>query len=480
MRIRSLLLLLVSTGGLSAAVLTSCVSDTPVGPDGSTPDGAVPDTATGDSTTTDGSMTDSATGDAGDGGGGGCITDSGAKSGSIDMVGFANGVKSALDPTFVPQALAIDNMQRIWVAGYADCNTNGSYRMAVFRFLSDGTVDPMFGKPLCIDFGNDSSRRSFGYGITVDSAGHVLVGGNETTGSGLGSVSHFALAKISGNFLDQGFGMQGKLTNLNLGGISAVVADGEQPVVSGVSVGGFLGSGGFIQRLLKDGSLDSTFNNGGAPVIDDKSDGGNYPTMVGNYETCAVDPTTHAIYVAGTTINPSNYLVRKFKANGQRDMAFNNGASVITSTSSGSDWALSLGITQSSARLAGTANGGGAVTGYNQSGLDMSFGTNGIQSITTNENENFSREILAVQCDNNFVVAGFNSGLNDMSIARLKPNGQFDTTFATNGLGTLGIMGSTEVPIAVRQDPISGKLIVLGRRTDQTNMGTVVLVRVNQ
>jgi uncharacterized delta-60 repeat protein len=469
MRVRVLLLLTVP---LSALVLANCIGD-PTNVDGGVIDSGIPDGTTG----TDGSMSDSNSGmdgmmsmDAG-----GCVTDSGAKAGSVDMTGFANGIKNLLDPTFEPAALAVDSMSRIWVAGLATCNSS-SNRMAVFRFQADGTVDPSFAKPMCLDFGNDSTRRSYANAITIDSAGKVIVAGGESTGNGIGSTHRPAMVKISGNTLDGSFGQGGKILGTTLGPIRSVTTDGEQPIIAGAVSAGFLPAGGYVQRLQKDGSLDNSFNSGGAAVQADRFDGGNGGTSALQYETVAVD-ANHGIFVAGTSVSPANYLVRHFKQDGSIDMAFNGGNAVITSLTNQDDYALALGVSNG-ARVAGTASTGTGLTGYNASGLDIGFGSSGMVMIPENQ-DNRSRGILTVQCDGKLVVTGYN-GTNNMTLSRLTSTGTFDSTFGNNGIATLTLMGSSEVDIALRTDPITGKIIVLGRSVDAGNGGRIVLVRVNQ
>src|SRR5260221_11952660 len=123
MRYRILLLSMAPLLGL--VLLANCIGDS-----ATNVDGGVVDSGTNDSTT-DGSMSDSNNGMDGmmSTDGGGCVTDSGAKAGSVDMTGFANGIKNLLDPTFEPAALAVDSMSRIWVAGLATGNSS-STRMA--------------------------------------------------------------------------------------------------------------------------------------------------------------------------------------------------------------------------------------------------------------------------------------------------------------------------------------------------------------
>ena len=145
-------------------------------------------------------------------------------------------------------------------------NSNGNF--AVTRYNPDGSLDSSFGNSgkAIADFANQTDRA---YSVTIQSDGKILIGGITYNGN----QTDAALVRYNSNgSLDTTFGNGGKVST-NFEGKSewiesiAVQPDGK------IVVGGSVDPNDFaLIRYNSDGSLDTSFGNGGR-VITSMSDG---------------------------------------------------------------------------------------------------------------------------------------------------------------------------------------------------------------
>jgi len=137
---------------------------------------------------------------------------------------------------------------------------------ALVRFTSDGDRDSGFGVNGVVRsdifLGNDSAAA-----VTTDASGNILIAGTSTVFN-----SNFALARYhSDGTLDQSFGTGGRvITDFSGGddGANSIAID----AAGNILLGGYTTIGNntdfAIARYLSDGSLDSSFGNGGKAVFD--------------------------------------------------------------------------------------------------------------------------------------------------------------------------------------------------------------------
>jgi uncharacterized delta-60 repeat protein len=75
--------------------------------------------------------------------------------------------------------LTIDAAGRILVGGYGLTSGAASYDMVIWRYNADGTLDTSFGVDGIVvhDGAAGGSSYDYGYALTIDEAGRVLVSG---------------------------------------------------------------------------------------------------------------------------------------------------------------------------------------------------------------------------------------------------------------------------------------------------------------
>ncbi|MGB4269457.1 MAG: delta-60 repeat domain-containing protein [Spirochaetota bacterium] len=192
------------------------------------------------------------------------------------------------------QAIAIDTYGRIVVAGY--CNSS-DLDFALARYYSNGSLDSSFGT-------NGIVKTNFGSGgdtaraVVIDAYGRIVAAGDAF----MGSNNDFAFARYYSNgSLDIGFGNNGKLTTTIGSGhdsARAIAIDSNGRIV----VAGYANNGTnydfALARYNPDGTLDTTFGNGGIVTTD---------FGVGDDQAfCLAIDANGKIVVAGKARNGSN------------------------------------------------------------------------------------------------------------------------------------------------------------------------------
>lgn len=129
-----------------------------------------------------------------------------------------------------------------------------------------------------------------------------------------------------------------------------------------------------------------------------------------------------------------------------------------------------------------------ALARYNSNGtLDATFGTGGILefNIAPATTVDDAAEAVAIQADHKIVVAGYSKppgGDYNFAIARLLPDGTFDTTFNTDGRKFMDFSGGfNDTCYGVAIDPATSKIYVAGdARVDSTSPDThIAVARIN-
>jgi uncharacterized delta-60 repeat protein len=260
----------------------------------------------------------------------------------------------------------------------------------VVRLNADGTLDTGFGTGgaavVAVASGIDTPRK-----ILLQGDGKIIVAG--TGNSGTTATNDFTLIRLNADgTLDTSFNGNGKLvvpvgTNADTANGALLQQDGKIVVSGTVATGTFPDYG--LIRVNADGTLDSTFGNGGKLIL---------PVGVGNDASYVVTQQGDgkliaAGYSRSTTAADSDWdmsLVR-LNANGTPDTTFGSAGKVITHIGNQNDRIFAIQI-QPDGKIvtAGTMNSqisnslGGqfAITRYNADGtIDTSFGTDGIATL---------------------------------------------------------------------------------------------------
>lgn len=478
---RIVLLASVVTSSAFTLAVASCVGDAPANPDSGSAD-------SGPSATDSGPDTQPPP-DTGPSDSGSCVIPDAAAPGSLDL-SFTSGVKTVAGG-FRARAVAVDPSGAIYVAGAASTGTCTQYDIALVRFQKDGALDPVFNpgnQPRCLNV----DVSDVGNAVAILPNGSALVGGasahplnqSATVAQNFGTAMLAAFLPDAGNDLGfNGNGHRGLLADA-AAGASSFMNNGGTVVVSsafstahGVAVSAnkiavvgsnaifnlnfpALGSTGYVQILNKDGTTDPNFNSGAA----------------------LADPTVAGFW--GVTFDPNGALIAVGQTNagvGQQKLAVRAWSPDGKSKTISVDIPLAGGFLGRSIVLlddgrivvAGPSNLTGAtfdgplaVTRLLPNGnVDMQFNGGVPLTLPLKSDGYLQSSSLAKLCNNTVLVAGRAEVPNqDLGLTRVTPDGKLDMAFGMNGVARQPIMGD-EVPIGAAQDPVTGKVVVVGRDT---------------
>lgn len=275
-----------------------------------------------------------------------------------DFVGGADGAS----------AVAIQPDGKIVVVGHATINNSTFF--AVIRYNSNGSLDTTLnvtGK-VFITFGGTVEWCT---SVAIQTDGKIIISGY----SGSGGDNIWATARLTtSGVLDSTFGTNGKVTT-TFGGSSNAVGVVIQPGGK-IVVGGRTSTTGTsklaLARYASNGSLDTTFGNGGVVL----SDFGNSNNNV----TALKMMTDGRLVLAGnTTINTPHIALARFTINGALDTTFGTGGKVTSAAGVASDLAIypNGDIAVTVAELDFTINIFDVYRFLSNGSLDPSFGTGG-------------------------------------------------------------------------------------------------------
>ena len=189
--------------------------------------------------------------------------------------GYATQANSAGGNSDDGAALLVDPSGRIVVAG-SSMNAGGGSEMAIWRYLSNGTLDTAFGcapgtgcPGFVVQAGTAGGSNDYGRAVTLDASGNIVVAGQSQTPSGYATA---VWRYLDNGTLDTTFNTTGFSTSSGAAGGSndngtAVTLD---PSGGILSAGASQNSGGYFQttlwRYTAAGALDPTFNTTGFAV----------------------------------------------------------------------------------------------------------------------------------------------------------------------------------------------------------------------
>jgi uncharacterized delta-60 repeat protein len=253
-------------------------------------------------------------------------------------------------------------------------------------------------------------------------------------------------------------------TDANITRRAQQTADGRILILGG-------GTSTALARLGADGNFDQTYGQGGVGAADFATFTG-LPSGQILANDLALLPDGRAA-VAGNVANSSGDGIFLVRADGTGlDTSVGNGTGYFIGIQSAPLQATYL-KQQSDGKY--VVGGTGYKSGYGEvfqvsriladlSGLDLSFGSNGVAQIafglkdTTSSSEDDEIAAIAIQPDGKIVVAGYENPENYVyhaEIARLLPNGTIDTAFGGNGNGLIAFNDSatTSAIYALAIDP---------------------------
>jgi uncharacterized delta-60 repeat protein len=250
-------------------------------------------------------------------------------------------------------SVAVQPDGKIVVAG--DANIDGGYNFELVRYNGDGTLDAGFGTGgrVTTDFGLREQGFSYaqGYSLAVQPDGKLVVAGQAYISRGFDGGFDAALARYNSNgTLDTTFGNGGKVTT-DLGGRNdwltsvAVLPDGR--IVAAGQADVARGAGFALARYNGDGTLDTSFGTGGTVTTDFFLDEQGF--SLAQSSTLAVLPDER-IVVGGRAYNVSNegfhYALARYNLDGTLDGSFGAGGKVTDSFGRDYEQVRSLAVQQ--------------------------------------------------------------------------------------------------------------------------------------
>ncbi len=335
-------------------------------------------------------------------------------------------------------SVAVQADGKMVLGGYS---WNGSnYDFALTRYNSSGSLDTGFsgdGKvTTAVGSGDD-----YGQSVAVQADGKIVLGGFSWND---GSNGTFVLTRYNSNgSLDTGFGVNGKVTTILGGndyGYSVTVQNSGKILLSGFNWnenGDGSSNGDFAQvRYNSDGSLDTGFGSAGKTTTALSGD---------DYGYSAAVQADGKILVAGYNWNVSNYdfALMRYNSNGSLDTSFGGDGKVTTAVGAGDDYGYSVTVQDDGKILLGgtsynSSNGDFALVRYNSDGsLDTGFDGDG-KVVTALSSDDYGYSV-AVQDDGKILLSGSADNGSNASfvLARYNSDGSLDGSFdAVNTLNS--------------------------------------------
>lgn len=372
---------------------------------------------------------------------------------SITPIGTANAFGRAV--VIQPDGKAV-------IACVANNGTDTDFVIA--RFTTDGNPDASLDDDgiVLTDFGG---RTDIAEAIALDNLDRIIVAGSVDSGDGFG----FGVARyLSDGTLDQSFGDQGLVTRKTgtTGFCKAVAIQQDNKIVLGGYVFNpvSLTNEYALMRFSTDGTRDSTFHHDGIVMTNMGIGAGIADAMLiqpdGKIVLAgqALNENTFRWEIA----------IARYNTDGSPDQTWDDDG-IVFSGSLNADFTIKTIALQEDRKVIvggyfGTAQSNNlfAIARYHPDGrLDETFGTEGIVLDSYGDQNNQINTII-IQPDGQILIAGSSlQGSKDMfAIARLDPDGSFDDTFGEGGVVRPVIDRNDGInSMALQQD---GKLIVAG------------------
>lgn len=423
-------------------------------------------------------------------------------SGALDSTFGVGGVFVFDDGGFSAYAVQVAVQQnKVLVGGYLErlspSPTNpGSFQsnsrdIVLFRLAADGqALDPSFGASGTVLYRYNAAQNNqydYFYGMGVDSAGRVVVGGS------YGQYRFSAAGQLDGGF--GASGLSSRTVYPYSGGGYAFGGDGEI-YLGGYSYYGSQGANFAVQRWHGDGTPDNAFNGGvsGATYVQTAFTG----PLSDAFRQVTVRQADGKVLVVGQSSGGGTEVVlARYLADGTPDPAFGGGTGIVRTGVSG-------GVNAAAAAADGSVY---VSTGYYlyrflPSGvLDVSAPANGFGASGQKYADGLYVQSLALDGSGHLFAGGYryqplrnpdgsldtSSYSYDVVVARYSDDGVQDSTYGNAGFATLDLDNS----VTVRGDQFmnsmaldaAGRAVVVGysyaidRSTNQYNGQQAIVAR---
>jgi uncharacterized delta-60 repeat protein len=423
-------------------------------------------------------------------GGGGFLVGRLTSSGAPDPSFGEGGLTELLGIGHMAEAVAVESGKTVVAGG------DGFGDLVVARLLNEGTLDQTFsndGWTMTNVVDDPTPSFDTASGITLDGSKILVVGdaGRETGVANNPRDTDFAAVRyLDDGTLDASFDGDGILVTAvppakpNLDDDSAVA--GLLPSSGGLLLVGQSEKAGLrstqqswdvaVASYSADGTLDTAFGDGGVAVSNLRING----MSDDHFEALA--PAGDKIVAAGRALDDvGGFLVVRYAADGSLDATFSGDGFAIARLAGSNDLAEDVAVEgDGTVVVAGSAgdpaaNGQIGVARFQPDGtLDPTFDGDGIRRLG-NPDELWYANGVAVDNQRRILLTGFrytNTFEPALVVARLKPDGSLDETFAGDGIF---LVTPGDVPSPLGDDvalDTSGRIVVSG-----TADGDVLLIR---
>jgi uncharacterized delta-60 repeat protein len=334
----------------------------------------------------------------------------------------------------------------------------GSWRTAQ---AADGDLDPTFGNggTVVTDFNNSTDWLSR---IAVQPDGKIVALG-DTHPSHRGALSRYN----PDGTLDSTFGNGGKVITVanvreSTHGL-LILPDGKIMISGSISLPNETDTSFVLLRFNSDGSVDSTFGNGGTVTTNINNNNDRAYALARQSDGKIVAAGKRGIQFNPTEQRKGNVALVRYNPDGSLDATFGNGGIVVNDFGHGLEsYALEV-IIQPDGKIiiAGESSYEFLVARYNSNGtLDTTFGDDGFALVNFSSNWDHGRDAV-LQADGKIILVGIaevNTPYDSFAVARVNPDGSLDQTFGNGGKFVMVDQGDLDA--AVLQN--DGKLIALG------------------
>lgn len=354
-------------------------------------------------------------------------------------------------------AVAVQPDGKVITVGITTTNAGGA-DLAIVRHDRDGTLDATFGNGGKVVSAIGAARATDeAHAVALQADGKILVGGLTAT---TGTDYDFLLVRYNADgSLDTTFGNGGKVVTsfgASTDRINAIlVQDDGKILVGGESDQGTAASGVdfALARYNADGSLDATFGTGGKVLTPIRPGASRDSIYAMTFQTVGNEKRVVAVGGEG------DFSAVRYLPNGQLDGSFGNGGKV--SAVFGSTIGAARAVVETADHklvLAGNAQNDAALTRLNVDGtIDAGFGTAG-KTITALSATNWDEATALVrQADGKLIAGGWvyegNSSAGNFAAMRYTADGQLDGDFGTAGI--------VVTPVAPTMQRDAGRALVL-------------------
>ena len=396
-----------------------------------------------------------------------------AADGDLDLAFGVNGevVTDFGDPRDHATGLVIDGSGRPIVAGAA--LVSGVSSVALARYTTAGALDATFGTNgrVVTAIGTAGAAAT---DVTIDHHGKIVIIGLSLVGHPDGDAIYyspdFAVARYNEDgSLDTTFGTGGIVTKdmgLNARAMRVAIDANNKIVLAGYSSTTKWTM--TVLRYNEDGTLDSSFANGGvAQTVVGPGSGGQGFAL-------AID-SSKRIVVAGVEFTgvDTNFALVRYDENGTLDSSFGSGGVVIADVAVGE--AANAVAIDGSGRIVAAGSGSSAadaspdfvVARFASDGsLDTTF--NGTGFVLTDFGGNDSAVAVRTGANGKILAGGWTlSGGGDFALARYLADGSLDATFGSAGTVTTDFAGAYDRAVALAVEA-NGAAFVAGESSVQS------------